>query len=221
LFIFAFLIAPTLPCQAEDARVIFYLHGKIIEDQGVDAESERFGRYEYEAILNALGRDGHRIISEVRKPNTNPWEYARQVVAEIERLEKAGLPPDKITVVGASKGAAITVLVSHLLKDQDINYVLLAICGPRMLEFYEENGICVTGRILSIFDTSDDLAGSCGALAQRCSAGIGLYKEIELGLGNGHGMVYRPYEEWVAPVLQWSMTIDSRDLGSGKRSERL
>jgi hypothetical protein len=37
-------------------RVLFYLHGKIVEDQGPSAESERYGRYEYEAILKRLGR---------------------------------------------------------------------------------------------------------------------------------------------------------------------
>ena len=43
-------------------RVLIYLHGKIVEDQGADAKSERFGRYEYQAILEALGRDGHRAL---------------------------------------------------------------------------------------------------------------------------------------------------------------
>ena len=102
----------------------------IREDQGPDAESDRFGRYEYEAILKALGRDGHRVISEARKTKTNPWEYARKIVTEIEELKKTGLPSPKITVVGASKGAAIVVLISHLSKDANINYVLLAICEP-------------------------------------------------------------------------------------------
>ena len=55
----------TLPSQGDVAgpktsgvedRVLFYLHGKIVEDQGPSAESKRYGRYEYEAILKRLGR---------------------------------------------------------------------------------------------------------------------------------------------------------------------
>ena len=65
--------------------------------------------------------------------------------------------------------------------------------------------ICVHGKVLSIYEMSDELAGSCAVLADRCSAGIARYKEIELNLGVGHGMVYRPFEEWVTPALEWSM----------------
>jgi hypothetical protein len=185
-------------------RVIFYLHGKIVEDQGADAKSARFGRYEYDAILQALGRDGHRVVSEVREPETDPREYARKVVVEIEELKRSGVPAGNITVVGASKGAAIAALVSHLLKDADVHYVLLAICNPQMLERWEAQGVCLTGSVLSFFDRSDEFAGSCAELAARCESGIAAFEEIELSLGKGHGMVYRPFEEWVAPTLEWS-----------------
>ena len=33
-------------------RYLFYLHGKIIEDQGIPAISPDYGEYEYEAILD-------------------------------------------------------------------------------------------------------------------------------------------------------------------------
>jgi hypothetical protein len=185
-------------------RTIFYLHGKIVEDQGLEATSERFGRYEYEAILKALRAGGSEVVSEVREARTNPWQYARKIAGEITELKDSGVPSQHITVVGASKGAAITVLISNILEDPKINYVLLAICGQQMLEYWESNDICTTGRVLSIYEVSDELAQSCDKLAARCSAGVTRYQEIELELGLGHGMVYRPYDEWVTPTLEWS-----------------
>jgi hypothetical protein len=203
------LVVPYGGAEPETAdstdRIIFYLHGKIVEDQGLAATSERFGRYEYEAILKALRGGGHEVVSEVREGPTNSWEYAKKIVSEITKLKEGGVPSQHITVVGASKGAAIAVLVSHLLEDPKINYVFLAICGQRMLEYWESNDICTTGRILSVYEASDELAQSCDALAARCSSGITRYQEIELGLGLGHGMVYRPYDEWVLPSLGWSI----------------
>jgi hypothetical protein len=184
--------------------VVFYLHGKIVEDQGREATSERFGRYEYDGIVSALGSRGFEVISEVRQPGTDPWQYARAVVSRIEELKADGVPSERITVVGASKGAAIAVLVSHLLDDPDVSFVFLAICGERMLEYWKSNDICVAGHILSIYEASDELAQSCGALAERCDANVSRYKEIRLDLGVGHGMVYRPFDDWLKPVLDWA-----------------
>jgi len=201
--------AGTPKTSGPEDRVIFYLHGKIVEDQGPDAQSDRFGRYEYEAILTALGRNGHRVISEVRKPKTDPREYAKQIASDIEELKSTGLRSDYITVVGASKGAGIAVLVSHLLQDANINYVFLAICSPQLLEFWEKQDICIAGDVLSIYETSDELAGSCATFVDRCSAGVVRFEEIELNLGIGHGMLYRPFGEWVTPALAWSVNEDA------------
>ena len=33
---------------------IFYLHGRIVEDQGKDAFSDQFGKYELDSIVTAL-----------------------------------------------------------------------------------------------------------------------------------------------------------------------
>src|SRR5512139_636338 len=39
-------------------RYLFYLHGKIIEDQGLPAVSPEFGEYRFEEILQALQNYG-------------------------------------------------------------------------------------------------------------------------------------------------------------------
>jgi hypothetical protein len=183
---------------------IYYLHGKIVEDQGRNAVSERFGPYEYDRIVSALGQTGADVVSEVRKTNTDSRSYATQVAAEIRQLKQSGVPSRNITVVGASKGAAITLEISHLLNDDGISYVLLAICAPSLLEYWARQEICPAGRVLSIFDVSDESVGSCNALVDRCRATVAGYREIELDLGLSHGILYQPYDEWVTPVLEWA-----------------
>ncbi len=209
------LLTPT--SWAQDAkttddgrRILFYLHGRIVEDQGLKAASEVFGPYEYEKILEALGREGHEVVSEIRPKNTNPETYAEKIARDIRDLRGRGTPSSHITVVGASKGAAITILVSHLLHDSEINYVLLAICGQQMNKYCEDNGICLSGNVLSFYEESDQTAGSCESLFSRCRDKLGRTEEIALHLGNGHGMVYKPFNEWVEPTLKWAVNRRSR-----------
>lgn len=67
------------------------------------------------------------------------------------------------------------------------------------------NGIDLPGRVLSIRDRSDTaLSGSC-ARAFDASPDPVESKEIVVDPGVGHGLVYRPYPEWVEPVAKWAM----------------
>src|ERR1035437_3073952 len=91
---------------------LFYLHGAIVEDQGPNAVSQQFGAYEYEGILNAFRKEKFTVISEVRAKNTVVTDYAKKVVRQIDSLLKTGVPANKITVLGGSKGAVITLYVS-------------------------------------------------------------------------------------------------------------
>jgi hypothetical protein len=61
-------------------QYLFYLHGKIIEDQGIPAISPEFGEYQYEAILDKLSSFGFVVISEQRPKNTDGIAYARKTV---------------------------------------------------------------------------------------------------------------------------------------------
>ena len=123
-------------------RYLFYLHGKIIEDQGLPAISPDYGEYEYEAILDALAGNDFVVISEQRPKDTNSFAYAKKVREQIQTLLEAGVPVGNITVVGASKGAAITVLVSYLLKNDGMNFVLLGSCHPDTVdEFCKDKSV--------------------------------------------------------------------------------
>ncbi len=186
-------------------KYLFYLHGSIIEEQGIRPVSEKYGTYEYEKILKSLAKTGFNVISEPRPKNTNVFDYAKKVVAQIDSLLKYRVPPKNITVVGASKGAGIAVLISHLLKNDELKFVIMAICNERMAKFWKENGIKLWGKVLYIFDTNDEIAGSCKSYLKFLkSDGLKEYKEIEVKLGLGHGIIFSPLKEWVLPALEWA-----------------
>jgi len=187
-----------------EAEYLFYLHGKIIEDQGIPAVSPDFGEYQYEAILEALRGYDYVVISEQRDTNSDSIEYARRVAGQVTMLLVAGVKPEHITVVGASKGAGIAVYVSHSLANREINYVLLSICHYDNVREFIRDEITLYGNVLSIYDASDKLAGSCQKLFDFSEGkGISRYEEVVLNIGTGHGILYQPLIEWVLPTVEW------------------
>lgn len=186
-------------------QYLFYLHGKIIEDQGIPAIDPDYGEYEYDAILKRLGGYDLIVISEQRLKNTDSMEYAKKITEQVTALLKAGVPAKNITIVGASKGAGIAIFVSYLLENEEINFVLMAICDPATVEALKQNEISLYGNILSIYDSADKLAGSCQELFSFSEGkGISNHKEIILNIGTGHGILYEPLDEWITPVMQWA-----------------
>ena len=187
-----------------EAEYLFYLHGKIIEDQGLPAISPDFGEYAYEAILEALQAYDYVVISEQRDANTDGIEYAMRVAGQVTQLLEAGVSPDAITIVGASKGAGIAVYVSHFLANAEINVVLLSICHPDTVQEFLQNEISLYGNVLSIYDASDEWAGSCQELFSFSEGkGITRHEEVVLEIGKGHGILDQPLIEWVLPAVEW------------------
>ena len=197
------------PALSADARkgasYLFYLHGRIVEDQGPQAVSEQFGPYRYDAILTALRARGFTVVSEVRPKDTDVVRYAEKIVGDIKRLLDGGVSPQRITVVGASKGGLIGLYVSSLPGRSDVNFVLIGIC-PATMEPAGPGSILLRGRVLTIRDVNDkEYACSAEPLA-RTSRGKGLsaFKEIVLQVGTGHGILYNPLAEWIDPVVEWA-----------------
>ena len=182
-----------------DARYLFYLHGAIIEEEGLRPEHPTFGFYEYEAILDSLAAHGLVVISEARKPGTNISTYAEKVTGQIERLLETGVPPEHISVVGHSKGGAIAIMTSSSLKNDKVNFAFMACCSHRLLQNPE---VDLRGRILSIYEASDEWFGSCQKAFDQASHPL-VTHEIEIHTGEGHGAFYRPIPEWVNPVVEW------------------
>lgn len=176
-------------------QFVFYLHGAIVEGSDGAPISQAFGRYEYHDIVKTLMKYGFVVISEIRPANTNAQGYALKVAGQIDSLKKAGVAPENIAVIGASKGAGIAMMTSALVKDKKVKYVLMAGChdGP---------GEDLYGQVLSIYEKSDGVAGSCSKVKKN-SNGISKYKEIELDTDLKHGFIYRPIKEWVEPAVLW------------------
>jgi len=190
-------ILADVPAQPDPkARYVFYLHGRILEVQGRNAVSPDFGTYEYDAILAALAAPGFTVVSEVRRDGAGD-EFAERVAGQIRALKAAGVPSRNIAVIGASKGAGLGLAVSAAAGDPEIAYVVLAGCGVS-----PERAAALRGRILSIYDENDRFQPSCRetfALAKTLTA----RREIVLKVGLDHGLLYKPYREWVDPALAW------------------
>ena len=197
------LILRDVPVDVDvKGRYLFYLHGLIVENEGVRPTSPRFGVYEYEEILETFRRRGFIVISEPRPRGTDPEQYAAKVVGQIERLLAAGVPPRHVTVVGASRGGGIAMIASTRLRNRQVKFAIMAACGD--WDVYKRVGIDLSGAVLSVYDVEDDVAGSCSEFFKN-STGISKKKEVALRLGLGHGILYRPLREWVDPVTDWAL----------------
>lgn len=178
---------------------LIYLHGRIVEGSDPRPIDQRFGRYDYPAILQALTARGDVVISAQRKAATDVNEYAGFVVAQVERLIHAGVPAQQIVVIGFSKGGAIALHVSSFLRRPQVRFALLAACWPRP----DEPQLRLTGQVLAIREASDTLAGeSCRPLAEHDERPQS-FEELQIATGYSHGAFYQPRKEWVEPLLDW------------------
>jgi len=201
-----FLADFSFPAEIEPSeRYMFYIHGRIIEDQGIPAVSDEYGEYRYEDILRTLQGYGFVVISEQRPKNANSMEYAQRTGTQVRRLLSSGVPPGSITVVGASKGGAIRMIVSTLLKKPELNYVLLGSCDSPTVDDFVQQEAPLYGNVLTIHDQADVYSGSCEDLfAFSEGKGLGQHEELVLQVGTGHGVLYEPLSEWVLPTVEWA-----------------
>jgi hypothetical protein len=182
------------------ARYLFYLHGRIIEEQGLRPTSPQYGVYEYQEILETFRQAGFTVISEPRPQGTDVERYARKVVEQISTLLKAEVKPYHIVVIGASKGSVIAMLVSTYLQNPQVNFVLLASCNDTVFNQYDIN---LWGNVLSIYDVKDEFGQTCQKFFDKAQ-GLNKRNEIEVKLGIGHALLYRPLKEWTEPAINWA-----------------
>ena len=183
------------------ARYLFYLHNQFWETAAPGEVHPQFGPYDYEGILAAFSASRLTVIAERREPGADAAVSADRIVRQIRDLIAAGTPASAITVVGFSKGGAIAILASAALADDGVNVVVLAGCGRWLAS---RPDLVPRGRLLSVFEASDDLAGSCRPLFERAPPGSRT-NEIELHLGGGHGAFFVPRQEWIAPTVEWAL----------------
>ncbi len=181
------------------AKYLFYSHGFIVEGDDPKPVHPRWGSYDFPKVKESLLGIGHHLIAYHRPAGTDAHEHAKKLSNEAKVLIAKGVAPENITFIGFSRGGSISILVSDMLKDKDLNFAILAACGSyindnQTIEFY--------GNILSIRETSDDLVDSCAPLAERSSK-LTSFKEITISTGKEHGAFYRPEPEWLDPLSRW------------------
>ena len=200
------LSAYAFPASIDPSKqYLFYLHGKIIEDQGLHAVSPDYGEMEYVPILEKFASYDFVVISEQRPKNADGMKYAERVMGQVTKLLNAGVPAKNITVIGASKGGGIALFISYLLENKEINFVVMGTCDPDTVESWKQNNTSLSGNVLAIYDSVDEFAGSCQEIfALSEGRGLARHDEIVLHVGTGHGILYKPLDEWMVPAVEWA-----------------
>jgi pimeloyl-ACP methyl ester carboxylesterase len=194
------VVLSSVPRQVDtSARYLFYISGYIVAAGNTRPTSPRFGVYEYEQILESFRQRGFVVISEARKQSTEIEPYAMTVAPQVDQLLKAGVPPQNITVVGASQGSWIAMLVSTYTANRYVNFVFIAACSA-------DDGLMklvdLHGNVLFISERTD-LPGSCERF-RADAKGIRNYRSIQIKTGLKHGFLYRPMKEWIEPAIEWA-----------------
>ena len=194
------LLILTISCQYTFAQIhIYYLHGKINEEQGRNAVSEKFGKFELDEILKQLNINNSVVHCEIRAKDTDVKIYAQKISREIDSLINLGISPKNITIIGASKGAIIAMNISDI-NSHNINYVFLA--GNN--DYQEKNNDWkFHGQILCIYDLSDDIAGKNYNYWKEKSNYSTIFEQLEIKTNLGHGFLYKPLKEWINPTKEW------------------
>jgi hypothetical protein len=179
-------------------RYVIYSHGLIVEGSDPMPVSPKYGQYDFPAIKQSLFKDGGFNLIAYQRPKSSDDSYADTLKSWVHRLIDAGVAPNRITLVGFSRGAQLTALASNGLASAGINTALMAICENG--EVSHAPGLNLGGNLLSIYETSDDL-GSCGKLAARSH--LKSFKEVSISTGKKHGAFFQPLPEWIHPLKSW------------------
>lgn len=194
LFVFILLISCS-PKQ-ESMKHIFYLHGMIIEVQGINAVSDQFGPYEYTGIIDSLKATGAEVHSEVRTDKTDFYEFGKKISKQIDELIAKGVSPSNITVIGASKGGMIAMYISDM-NTNNVNYVLLGSSSDYSQKTFDFN---LHGNVLGIYEKSDNVAGNDYQHWIKKSTNATSFEELQINTGLGHGFLYTPNKAWLDPA---------------------
>jgi len=185
-----------------DERFIFFLHNRFLEEHELNERHPEYGRTEYNEIISKFEKSGLTVISEKRNGNVNARAYALRIVDQIDSLIKTGIEPQKITIVGTSKGGYIAQYVSTLANNHNLSFVFIASFRNSDIQNIPEINYC--GNILTIHEKSDPFGVSSLKRKETSNCEIRHFKEIELNTGLRHGFLFKPLEEWIEPTIKWA-----------------
>jgi hypothetical protein len=181
---------------------LFYLHGQLVTDRGNNAVNQSFpqwGPYEYLNILDSLEERGFIVVSEIRKKGVKDEVYEQKIIRQIDTLLKAGVPEERIVIVGASSGWSVALNVSSQISNNRLGYVLIGGCWPNTYKEYTSKNL--HGRFLSIIEKSDP-HGTCAKIFEGKN-GITDFREIMLNTGLNHGFFHKGSDVWIDPIVDW------------------
>jgi len=187
-----------LPAQ----KHLIFLHNRWVEDHSLDEAHPDFGICEWDAITRYFKTEGFQLIADRRPAGTDARLYAQKVVQQIDSLIQDGVAPADITVVGTSKGGFIAMFTASLLQNPAVNFVFIGCCHERLLAEQPDLQFC--GRILSIFERSDEWSTSCRKAKNSSQSAIPVFKEIKLKTGLRHGFLFKALPEWLLPTVKWA-----------------
>jgi hypothetical protein len=179
-------------------RYVVYSHGLIVEGDDPKPISPKYGQYDFPAIKQSLFNAGGFNLIAYQRPKSTDDSYADTLQSWVRRLLDAGVKPDRITLVGFSRGAQLTALASSGLAAAGINTALLAICEDG--DVSHAPGLVLGGNLLSIYETSDEL-GSCRKLSARSH--LKSFQEVAISTGKKHGAFFQPLPQWLKPLKAW------------------
>ncbi len=189
-------------------RYLIYLHGAWPETKALSEPHPKRGLFEYDKIVKGLAARDFEVISQLRREKTNPRRYARTVVVpQIAALIEKGVPANRITVAGFSKGGNMVLVLMALAKQPEVNFINMAGCGKGRFRaaydsFLANDAPKMQGEMLSLFDEAETIAGTCSeaaALAPRMK----MTEEI-LKIGKGHGSFYAAHPAWLDRISAWA-----------------
>ncbi len=195
-----------LSCNPEKGQgYIFFLHNRFLEEHSLNEAHPEFGKTKYLEIIREFEKEGLEVISEKRKGNVNARDYALKVKQQIDSLLLKGVAPNKITVIGTSKGGYIAQYVSTFTKNPDLNFVFIASYQESDIENIPEINFC--GNILTIYEKSDEYGVSAIRRRETSNLKVKHFKEIELNTDLRHGFLFLPLKEWIEPSVKWAKQI--------------
>lgn len=177
------------------ANYLFFFHNYYVEINGPDGDCR------YLDLLNAFAEEEVVVVSELRTRAVSPIDYAKKAVLNVQTLLNAGVPPENISISGHSKGGVIVLQMAALLQQADIRFIILAGCGITPLAYAYPDPLTIKGDFLSLFASSDKIAGSCNALLSSSRQGVSV-SEVVLDSSYGHRLFFKPDSLWLAPVAQ-------------------
>jgi len=180
------------------AKYVFYSHGFIVEGTNPTPKHPKFGIYQFPDIKEALAASDFNLIAYHRPAKTNPQKFAIKLADDVRKLIAGGVDASQITLLGFSRGGAITAFASSNLSMEKLNTIMMASCGGWIKNRPE---VKLAGNVLSIYETSDSF-GTCKTLIDR-SEKVKSFKEIAITTGKQHGAFFTPRKEWLEPVLEW------------------